>query len=712
MPPNQNSPWTAPVANLPSNFVSAAATLFEQGLADPRGCEYREINVGTGNVWTGDGGVVTTHGWVLPSTNIGRFAICWNGLVYPVASVGTNVNFDSEAATMVADKANNWRTAVPEAMAISPAYRNGIKACLLWRLGKADLAAEYWANLQRQNAGSDPYLEWATSWAWAMFDRLLCAHMRGDEALALVTARQLSQTQPRIEEECFRRGFREPLVTGVWHSPGMVVPLNRPYLNFLGQLPAILADLERREKEGERESIATDDLKKFTNQSERIGTLIRDFDLVDSRQMGQPGGVDLSGNRFVSALVAEGDAAVEPLLNSLEKDTRLTRSVRFGRDFGMDRKVMSVADAALDALEGILHLQLSYASTPQSNLGAIRAYWDRNKGMKLEDRWYVALKDDSAADGWREAAANITAPANWGSHGAAWVYNARIPRDQSTPMSGESLRAKSNPTVTELLTKRALEVPSSNLERYDTSTACEIGLCLMAWDPKAALPVAKTLVKRVSNLINYSSGTDHTRNSAGEMQRNQLQTYTAALLLGCVGTGETDSFRDYAAWVKTTIPGRDAYNWKQWLEPLQLYRTNDAMRLAAEALFDDLNSPWSHLPWECAWADNINDYGLMDVPAFRRMLGRELEKTNDYVTFVWRDSDGLDYENTNSTGGFGPITLEGGPPPDGTTTKARWCDWIAFELSRKGGSSCFNPFSDVQKRDVAIRRTKAELLQR
>jgi len=39
--------------------------------------------------------------------------------------------------------------------------------------------------------GNDPYLEFAGDWAWAMFDRTICTHMRGDEAFALATARSL-----------------------------------------------------------------------------------------------------------------------------------------------------------------------------------------------------------------------------------------------------------------------------------------------------------------------------------------------------------------------------------------------------------------------------------------------------------------------------------------------------------------------------------------
>ena len=63
-PPMQQAPWTPPPTSLPSNYVSATRALFKAGMADPRGCEYREIEVGTGDVWRGDGGVVSTHGSV------------------------------------------------------------------------------------------------------------------------------------------------------------------------------------------------------------------------------------------------------------------------------------------------------------------------------------------------------------------------------------------------------------------------------------------------------------------------------------------------------------------------------------------------------------------------------------------------------------------------------------------------------------------------
>src|SRR5690606_9983633 len=108
-PPEQKSPWTAPVSSLPTNYVTATAILLNQGMADPRGCEYREIEVGTGNVWSGDGGVVKTHGWVFTSTNGQQFAVCWNGLVYPTVSVGAEADWRADARACMQRPGRQWR---------------------------------------------------------------------------------------------------------------------------------------------------------------------------------------------------------------------------------------------------------------------------------------------------------------------------------------------------------------------------------------------------------------------------------------------------------------------------------------------------------------------------------------------------------------------------------------------------------------------------
>ena len=76
-----------------------------------------------------------------------------------------------------------------------------------------------------------------------------------------------------------------------------------------------------------------DDPKKFPDQTRRIAALIDDLENESAHQMGQPGGVDIGDDPIVRALMAQGNPAVEPLLDCFEKDTRLTHSVHFGRDF-------------------------------------------------------------------------------------------------------------------------------------------------------------------------------------------------------------------------------------------------------------------------------------------------------------------------------------------------------------------------------------------
>ncbi|MCI0380398.1 MAG: hypothetical protein L0215_22665 [Gemmataceae bacterium] len=108
-PPAQTQPWQPPQTTLPKDFVSATEALFGAGLADPRGCDYRVIKVAVGNCWDGGGSVVTTHGWVLPDAVAGqRFAVCWNGLVYPALSVGDKADWDKDVESMFQSE-KNWK---------------------------------------------------------------------------------------------------------------------------------------------------------------------------------------------------------------------------------------------------------------------------------------------------------------------------------------------------------------------------------------------------------------------------------------------------------------------------------------------------------------------------------------------------------------------------------------------------------------------------
>ena len=212
--------------------------------------------------------MVKTHGWVLPGSSGSNhlFAVCWNGLVYPVVSVRAQTNFQADTESLINYVSTNrsrmnkdfYGRAFPEKTSVATDSLLPIKACLLLRLGQNDLAAKIWnayeISLRRQNFGQeqpeDPYLMLAGDWAWALFDRAICAHMRGDVPLALVSARQLAQIQPKIEAEAAKRGFPHPN-----YNDSLKHDQERPYLYFLDQLPQLLSDLERRAHEPKERSV-------------------------------------------------------------------------------------------------------------------------------------------------------------------------------------------------------------------------------------------------------------------------------------------------------------------------------------------------------------------------------------------------------------------------------------------------------------------------
>ncbi len=709
-PPKQKSVWAPPKSSLPTNYVTGTALLYEQGLADPRNCDYREIEVGTGSAWYGDGGLVRTHGWVLPGRAKRRFAICWNGLVYPAVSIGANVDLDADVAMLITNGIVSWQSAVPESMSVSVNTLQGIRGCLLLRLGRADRAADFWRAQARREAGrwnsmmrrfpragdivstnetklldGDPYLDWASDWAWALFDRMICAHMRGDENLALADARELGAAQLQIEAACAQRGFKRQT-----YSDSQNRGLEQPYLDFLGQLPQLLADLERREKEGPRKSVIARGLTNITNQAERVKALVHDLDLVQARQWSQPGGVNLADDSIVSALIGEGDAAVDPLLDCCKNDKRMTRSVSFGRDFHRGRAVMTVGKAAWFALQSILQAEFSNASE-------MGAYWAKYKHLKLEDRWYAILNDDNARDRWQEAAANIVQPENVTRF--AGRFSMVTPAQTNAPvrLRGECLHDRSNPSVTELLARHALEAPANKSGAYDLSSCCQMAEFLARWDVKAALPVAKTLSRRASTVMKYSD--QHLGGIVTELSMARWQA------------GDPTAFNDYAEWIVSTAPEQFEQPDLTCLEPLRKFPTNAALQGVAEKLFGPANAAWGSLPWKSEFVRGTVEPALVEMPAYRSLLCRGLEKTNAFGTVSLERSGYLQYKfaDLRRSGGFGVTLPKTSLATNGSTADIRWCDWIALDLATQGQVEPFDPFAPQEQRDKAIQKLILQL---
>jgi hypothetical protein len=713
-PPQQRAAWAFSTNSISADIVSAAAALFDVGLADPRGCEYREIEIHIGEVWRGDGGTIKTHGWVLPaaSNTNQNFAICWNGLVYPVASLGVQANLQTDMEAFINAATTNisrirmtlYGRAIPEKLSVAADSILPIKTCLLLRIGENDLATKVWnactASLESsrgQEQAKDPYLMLAGDWAWSLFDRTICAHMRGDVPLALVSARKLAEIQPKIEAEAAKRGFPHP-----GYNDSAKHETERPYLSFLDQLPQLLTDLERRAHEPKGKSVIEIGITNFPSQSKRIAALIADLDLVNARQWGQPGGVALFSDPIVAVLIQEGDATVEPLLDCMENDKRFTCSVSFGRDFFRDRHVLPVSSAAKSALQQIMHAEF------RDGAAEIRAYWKQNKGLKLEDRWYATLQDDRAgAERWAEAAGNITQPENIvGVPGMGYSQVNPTPTNHLVRMRGEPLRGKTNPSVSELMARRAIEVASTrkDYDAFALHIACQIGLCLAVWDIQASGSTAKQLVESCRGAMT----SPELQQGSWTVQR--LGSFIGKLTIARAQARDNNALQEYAVWLRTMSPDQLETYLPDSLEPLTKFPDDSAIQALAADLFKDTNSSWSKLPWKRTGGYNPVESDLTKVLAFRQLLVRELDKTDVIGSMEYFRPNTISYSLKDFGGGSrGFPWPEAEQPAIGTKVDVRQCDWIAFSLSNAKRIPFFNPFASVEKRDEAIKNAKAAL---
>jgi hypothetical protein len=263
-------------------------------------------------------------------------------------------------------------------------------------------------------------------------------------------------------------------------------------------------------------------------------------------------------------------------------------------------------------------------------------------------------------------------------------------------MRGESLRHKTNPSVTELLARRAMEIAPSSPGAYDLSTGCELVLRLAAWDPAAALPVARTLTERCRTVTEYSN------------QKNPLLV-VAKLTLFRMQAGDPQAFDDYAAWLQATTPEQFEWSLAEALGPLCKYATNSVLQIAAAHMFGSTNSPWCRLPWKQTGSYDPIASDLVHVPAFRRLLLRELDKKTPCGSLEWHQGT-VSYQHTNYSSGSRGLTLpESDRPADGTKAELRWCDWIAWSLANAKQIPIFNPFAPPEQRDEAIVKAKASL---
>jgi len=648
-PPQQRAPWEAPATKLPRFLVTATAALFAQGVADPRGCEYREVEVG-------DGGIVTTHGFVLPgpSGEARRFAVGWDGVVYPALTVGAAADIDADVRSLAAGLKTKREEAIAKGMPrggygvgftglsrgvffavgqkiVGPASvetASALKVCLLLRLGRADLAealfagGTIWTPATPRRDLTDYHLSelmLAQEWANRVYNRAADAHGRGDDAVALDAARRVAAFTKAAGVRLAELGFPRLEWRRVGGEPV-------PYFSNLEQLGDLLADQERRAQEPPRGPVPGPEAP----AAARVAALIRDLDQVGGSGMMMNGIASPDGSKVVPALVREGDAAVAPLLAVLESDNRLNRTVSYpgSRHGGDDRSISYVYVIAHSALTGLMktrvipgatgYVQHNDPAARKREAAAIRAFWEKNRGVPELELHYRTLADDQATPAqWLDAAEALVQPADVRGRGGSYTVPFRA-GGKVPPPRGEPLRERKDPGVTALIARRvesldpgaSRAVPTQGSgDVFRVRDANRLAGFLAAWDPKGALPTLKARVDRCAAIVKASEG--QTSRPEG------LEADIARLTLLRLKGDDPRALDDYAGWVRTVTPsGFSGFFPVGMFEPMWKNPDHPAVAAAAGALFGDPKSPWVPLfrPQERGWGGSSYKAGLVTSP--------------------------------------------------------------------------------------------------
>ncbi len=478
-PPHQHDDWIAPPGKVPDEFVKAARLLFEQGLADPRGCEYRAIEVRT------DGGVTPTHGWVLPirQGDEQRYAVCWNGLVYALVCCGKQADLGDDVRSAIARAENGtrpepgWQPSNDEARAVwhkTLGTADELATALLLRRGEGGLASDLWAAKPHKRALRYFYALLARQFVETWLQRLQGAHRRGGDSVALRDARRLMAF------------FKVASVEAKASAPDGEWDVRRLFQNR-EQLSDLLADQERRARAGPRPAVVCVGPGRHPDAAQRIAALIARLDEADEYHQYR----GWTNDAVVQALVREGEPALEPLLQCYAEDRRLTRAVHTLRHDRGDEStqcpnVRQAARAAIDDILERLHVEpfrsdfLPAEATPRQEAAAIRDHVKNAKRLPFAERCFNLLADDAKPERWEGAALVLTHDVenNDRPRTAVWSAAAFGVGDNGPKPLGEQLRGQANPSVTELLLRR--------IDQSDGRSRTGLIQLLNDWEPQAA----------------------------------------------------------------------------------------------------------------------------------------------------------------------------------------------------------------------------------
>ncbi len=682
--------------NLPPDVVNTALFLFSHGLADPANGTYREATIETSDIWRGNTRSQKVHAFQIGSTNK---VVAWSGLEYEATSLGKSIDLAQDVRSSLSNIVQGAGLGhFGNSEGVYAASPNHVTASLLLlRYGRSDLAEEVYTRVEK-NAINSNRLQSKDAWFHSTrqylsnrYDRALAAHMRGDDHLALTDFSNLSQNYKSFVHEADRR-----LSKTQSQDDSEVDPSNP--IAFIYSANQLAEDIrERIDKPQKPIDLQSLDAK---TQPERIRLLITAMNQIDERKGGQPGSVSINQSPIIKALISEGDAAVEPLMDCIETDQRYTRSVGFARDFSVHRNPISVATCARVALDSLLRVSTSETSGQLWPVDKIREYWKVNKGITLEAAWYRDLLDDSTDyRTWELAARNITSRATNAHAGG-------LP-----PLRGESLRYNREPTVTQLFHRRALELidvknTAASRDAWKAKSGIDIALASYVWDRQASLP---TLQAVSHDVLNPKSEITPSPVFLARVSR----VFAVRMKLG-----DRDAIDEYTKLLTKLSHQSDPHIVGEVgiLQVLWEQQNSPKIRELANRIFLERNSQWNIQNWtKSGVADRlvalVNTPALL-IPGFRKALAEAILIHTDWATGRIERRDSLYTLSYRAKGGQGILGNQENVPANriGEDFPITSSDFLILNMRTIRGLPKFEAFWDEGRKSKARQKVVAFLL--
>ncbi|MDI1451002.1 hypothetical protein [Polyangium sp. 6x1] len=715
-PPAQGKPTDpGPRPGLPEGLVHAAEMLFRLGIADPRGLPYHEVAITLTTQPEGPGETVATKGFVLPGPEGGpRFGVLWNGLVYPLVSVGRAADLRADVQSLRAsDKhiceklaahlpempCSRTRGPRPEIHSHKLEQILPMHAAILVQLGEDALARSLW---QTWIAGGGPddtpevsgrerdiFERLAGHFLEVLRDRGLWAHVRGDDSLALASLRGLARLAPALSARAPVLASREPTVESLAAPPGL-----------------LLADQEmraaRKAPKGLPEPLPAE-------PAARVAALVAALGEVREPVFGRPGSQgQVLADPILRALLAEGEAAVLPLAEALSTDERYTRSIWYEAHGIVLFTVRDVAEIALDTLAADLPLAPAPPDeTRPQKAERFKQAAEKFQSIPADERWYRELADETAGPArWGRAAMRIVGPTDAPLRRSdASDFLALFVRVDGPPKPHfAGLSSRKNPSVTELLARRMKQLAAGKAHG-NLRASCEMGVLLALWDPKGA---ARPL-REIAETLRKGANDDKDADAADE-----LRPCLSVLFVARGASGDEKAFDEYASWIReidpATVPLRGA-TLSTLLAPLALRPTRPSIVASGRAMFGAKTSPWA-LRFRRGERDDLLDPDLLPIPGMRELVLAALEdrtaigaiELDAYGEATWgRDGDGeFDREHEQVD------PRDPGAAASNTKMPLRACDRFAGILARRIDSAApFRMYWIEPRRDDAIAALRA-----